>query len=41
MINSEKRLKNDDENNVEENEKEDMYERVGRACMGIAATLIP
>ena len=41
MINSEKRLKENEENNVEDNEKEDMYERIGRACMGIAATLIP
>jgi hypothetical protein len=41
MINSEKRLKESEENNIEESEKEDMYERIGRACMGIAATLIP
>jgi len=41
MINSEKRLRENDENNIEENEKEDMYERIGRACIGIAATLIP
>jgi hypothetical protein len=42
MINSEKRLKaTTEENNSDENDKEDMYERIGRACMGIAATLIP
>lgn len=41
MINSEKRLKTTEESNSDENDKEDMYERIGRACMGIAATLIP
>lgn len=41
MINSEKRLKATEENNSDDNDKEDMYERIGRACMGIAATLIP
>lgn len=41
MINSEKRLKENNENSNEESEQEGMYERIERACMGIAATLIP
>jgi hypothetical protein len=41
MINSEKRRKDNNENNNEENEQEGIYERIERACMGIAATLIP
>jgi len=41
MINSEKTRNEEVENSDEENEKEDMYDRIGRACVGIAATLIP
>lgn len=41
MINSEKKQKEANEYNDEEPEKEDMYDRIGRACIGIATTLIP
>ena len=41
MINSEKKRKEEDKYDDEEQEKEDMYDRIGRACVGIAATLIP
>jgi len=41
MINAEKRREEENEHNEEESEKEDLYDRIGRAGIGIAATLIP
>lgn len=41
MINSEKRRGEADQRNNEGIEEEDIYDRIGRACMGIGATLIP
>lgn len=41
MINSERKRKDEIENMEEDFEKEDMYDRIGRACVGISSTLIP
>jgi hypothetical protein len=41
MINAEKRRALENENNGDEREQEDMYDRIGRACIGLAGTLIP
>jgi hypothetical protein len=41
MINAEKRRALENENNGDEREQEDMFGRISRACIGLAATLIP
>lgn len=42
MINAEKRHQNSDDNLENGNgDKEGIYERIGRACEGVAITIIP